>query len=139
MALLPTPTASHVGGTAEQMLARKPSHDGVRTQVTDLRMRLEQLGGTWAEYAGAIARWEQLTGRPAPPHLINGRQLDPRFVEWMMGFPEGWVTDLGMARTIVLRMLGNAVVPAQAALAHELLLDEWPVTGPPVNRHTDLV
>ena len=43
----------------------------------------------------------------------------PEFVEWMMGFPVGW-TD-GLARTHRLRMLGNAVVPQQAALALNLL------------------
>lgn len=44
----------------------------------------------------------------------------PEFVEWMMGMPPGW-TD-GPARTHRLRMLGNAVVPHQAALAMRLLL-----------------
>lgn len=45
----------------------------------------------------------------------------PEFVEWMQGFPVGWTE--GPARTHRLRMLGNAVVPAQAALAIRLLLD----------------
>jgi DNA (cytosine-5)-methyltransferase 1 len=43
----------------------------------------------------------------------------PEFVEWMMGFPAGW-TD-GVKRTQRLKMLGNAVVPQQAAYALELL------------------
>ena len=43
----------------------------------------------------------------------------PEFVEWMMGFPAGW-TD-GISRTQRLKMLGNAVVPQQAALALILL------------------
>lgn len=43
----------------------------------------------------------------------------PAFVEWMMGFPDGW-TD-GVAKTHRLRMLGNAVVPAQGVLALSLL------------------
>jgi len=45
----------------------------------------------------------------------------PEFVEWMMGFPAGWVD--GVSRTQALKMLGNAVVPAQAALALRLLTD----------------
>lgn len=41
------------------------------------------------------------------------------FVEWMMGAPEGLVTDptLGVSRTAMLKMLGNGVVTQQAHLA----------------------
>ena len=45
----------------------------------------------------------------------------PEFVEWMMGFPQDWTE--GVSRTQRLKMLGNAVVPAQAALALRLLTD----------------
>lgn len=76
-------------------------------------------------YAPAIARWERLT-RPAPAPTIpgtNGRpRLSPRFVEWMMGLPEGHVTGHGLRPAQALKMLGNGVVPAQAALALRLLL-----------------
>ena len=40
----------------------------------------------------------------------------------MMGLPEGWVCDVGLSRTAMLKMLGNGVVPQQAALAVDLLL-----------------
>lgn len=43
------------------------------------------------------------------------------FVEWMMGFPEGWVADL--SREDALKALGNAVVPQQAAYALSLLTE----------------
>ena len=46
--------------------------------------------------------------------------LSPRFVEWMMGLPEGWVTDI--PHTHQLKALGNGIVPQQAALALRLLL-----------------
>lgn len=43
------------------------------------------------------------------------------FVEWMMGYPRGWVTGLathmGLKRSAALKALGNAVVPQQAAAA----------------------
>jgi DNA (cytosine-5)-methyltransferase 1 len=41
----------------------------------------------------------------------------------MMGLDEGWVCgdDLDLSRTGALKMLGNGVVPAQAALALTLL------------------
>jgi len=39
-----------------------------------------------------------------------------------MGLDEGWVCDVGLSRTAALKMLGNGVVPQQAALAVDLLL-----------------
>lgn len=70
-------------------------------------------------YAAAVARWAPIVGRDAPAPAIDGR-LNPVFVEWMMGLPEGWVTDL-LPRRHVLRCLGNGVVPQQAAHALRLL------------------
>src|SRR2546430_3648476 len=46
---------------------------------------------------------------------VCSSDLNPEFVEWMMGFPPGWTE--GHSRDARLRMLGNAVVPAVAALA----------------------
>jgi len=61
-------------------------------------------------------------GRAAPPPLIPGtKQLNARMVEWMMGLPDGWVTDLIPNRR-ALKVLGNGVVPQQAALALRALL-----------------
>ncbi|MBP8882719.1 MAG: hypothetical protein KBG77_16650, partial [Dermatophilaceae bacterium] len=45
------------------------------------------------------------------------RRLSPEFVSWMMGLPAGWVTDLGLTRNEELKILGNGVVPQQAAAA----------------------
>jgi len=53
----------------------------------------------------------------------GGGSLNPAFVEWMMGLPEGHVTGLGLSRTAELKMLGNGVVPQQAALAINLLTE----------------
>lgn len=80
----------------------------------------------WGEYAAAIRWWELILGRPAPaPTSFDGRggkrRLSPRFVEWMMGLPEGHVTDVGLTRAQQLKALGNGVVPQQAALALRLL------------------
>jgi DNA (cytosine-5)-methyltransferase 1 len=82
----------------------------------------------WGDYGPAIARWERVIGRPAPAPTETGRtgnpRLAPRFVEWMMGLPDGWVTDpaIGISRNEALRALGNGVVPQQAALALDVLL-----------------
>ena len=80
----------------------------------------------WGPYAEAVARWEVLLGRPAPAATQPGRHgkpvLAPPFVEWLMGLDAGWVTDLDLPRTLALRVLGNGVVPQQAAVALRLLL-----------------
>ncbi|HNV40340.1 MAG TPA: DNA cytosine methyltransferase [Ornithinibacter sp.] len=82
----------------------------------------------WGRYALAIRRWEYLTGRGAPsPTLVSDEgqyRPAPRFVEWLMGLPDGWVTDSGLGLTPPeqLTALGNGVVPAQAAHALRALL-----------------
>lgn len=75
----------------------------------------------WGVYATAIRRWEHNLGRPAPSPTDDRGRLMPAFSEWMMGLPEGWVTDTDTSRTQQLRMIGNAVVPHQAALAWSIL------------------
>lgn len=54
----------------------------------------------------------------------SAAHLPPRFVEWMMGLEDGWVTNPaiwrhvdGNHRNLQLRALGNGVVPPQAAMA----------------------
>ncbi|MEU2171710.1 hypothetical protein ACH47V_32605 [Micromonospora chersina] len=123
---LPTPRASD---------ARGPGHHGdggpdLRTTVAQLAT--SRLGtpdeAAWGIYAPAVARWELLIGRPVPAPTQPGQHgkpvLAPPFVEWLMGLPAHWVTDptLDLPRTGALRVLGNGVVPAQAATALRLLL-----------------
>ena len=89
-------------------------------------------GVAWGDYGPAIARWEHVIGRPAPAPTEPGRtgnpRLAPRFVEWMMGLPDGHVTDpaIGISRNDQLKALGNGVVPQQAALALDVLLKGTP-------------
>lgn len=71
-------------------------------------------------YWPAVARWERIIGRPAPDPTTRAR-LNPRFVEWMMGLPDGWVCDTGVSRTAQLKILGNGVVPQQARAAWNML------------------
>lgn len=65
-----------------------------------------------------LNQWAVHAATPMP----KPRWLNPRFVEWMMGLPDGWVTapDLwedppANPRMLQIRMLGNGVVPRQAA------------------------
>ncbi|WP_447588221.1 hypothetical protein [Microbacterium lacticum] len=62
------------------------------------------------------------TQRDVTPALVSGDgqyRPAPRFVEWLMGLPDGWVTapDLGLTSPEQLTALGNGVVPAQAVHA----------------------
>lgn len=93
---------------------------GRRHEPTDSRRTPDR--SPWLEYAPAIHRWEEVTGRDAPPPTETGQRggdvLSPRFVEWMMGLPAGHVTDTpGLSRSQALKALGNGVVPQQAAHA----------------------
>jgi DNA (cytosine-5)-methyltransferase 1 len=79
----------------------------------------------WGPYEPAIRRWEAILGRPAPDPTETGTRGQPRlsarFVEWMMGLPAGWVTDLPLTRAAQIRLLGNGVVPLQAIAAFRAL------------------
>lgn len=75
-------------------------------------------------YAAAVARWGRVTGRPAPDPVDARGHLAPRFSEWMMGLPAGWVTDVpGIPRNAQLKALGNGVVPQQGAAAFRILYE----------------
>lgn len=65
-----------------------------------------------------LNQWVAHAATPMP----NPRWLNPRFVEWMMGLSDGWVTSPDLwedppanPRMLQIRMLGNGVVPRQAA------------------------
>jgi DNA (cytosine-5)-methyltransferase 1 len=55
------------------------------------------------------------------PNPLDQSKLNPKFVEYMMGLPEGWVTDLPISRAQQFKLLGNGVVPQQAYKALEIL------------------
>jgi len=62
----------------------------------------------------------RLQRTPNPLDLNN--KLSPKFVEYMMGLPAGWVTDLDISRSQQLKLLGNGVVPQQAYKAIQQLM-----------------
>jgi DNA (cytosine-5)-methyltransferase 1 len=62
----------------------------------------------------------QMHMQDIPPTLAEGK-LNAKFVEYMMGLPSGWVTDMNLSRSQQLKILGNGVVPQQAHYALELL------------------
>lgn len=115
--LLGTPrTSSANGATSSQIAAGAP------------KARLEdQVHTTWGKFEPAIHRWEKVINRSAPePTKPDGKEgshrLSSRFTEWMMGVPDGWITDVGLSRVDELKACGNGVVPQQAELALRILL-----------------
>jgi DNA (cytosine-5)-methyltransferase 1 len=82
----------------------------------------------FAGFAPAIARWEHVTGHPAPdptePAPRGGRRLSCRFDEWFMGLPPGHITNVpGITHNDALKLCGNGVVPQQAEAALRWLHD----------------
>ena len=75
----------------------------------------------WGEFTEAIRRWELISGYWSPPPVNHKGHLSPHWVEWMMGFQSGWVTDIIPSRMHALRLLGNSVCPPQAEVALALL------------------
>ena len=125
--LLPTPDT----GTSPNGHGRRGGRPGNGHQSgssLDAAARTLSAAGTataWGEYEPAIRRWERVLGCPAPPPAEPGpggrTRLSAVFAEWMMGIP-GRVTGVpGLPRTARLRIIGNGVVPHQAAAALRLL------------------
>lgn len=116
--LLPTPKAGDADFGTPRTSGRPPE------MSTHLATRLAYRD--FGDYQPAIDRWAGVIGRPAPaPTEVGpkgGARLSPLFVEWLMGLPEGHVTNTGITRAAQLKALGNGVVPQQAAAAVTELL-----------------
>lgn len=119
LTLLPTPAVNDMGdgktvdawdAWTERM---KAEHDNGNGHGKSLAIELQRVESGWGPYTAAVERWEQVIGRPAPaPSEVV------RVREWMMGLPDGWVTDVpGITARECKRALGNGVVPQQAAAA----------------------
>ena len=126
MEMLPTPIVrDYKDGSAAQTRDGKVSTDTVARAVFNSGEVTEI---SWGKFDPAIRRWEAVLGRPAPaPTKPDGKdgshRLSSALTEWMMGLPEGWITDVGLSRVDELKACGNGVVPQQAELALRILLD----------------
>jgi len=115
--LLGTPRTSSANGSTPKQVASGAPKARIEDQV---------LLTNWGKFEPAIRRWEAILGRPAPePTKPDGKEgnyrLSSKFTEWMMGLPDGWITDIGLKRNDELKACGNGVVPQQAELALSLL------------------
>ena len=87
-ALLPTPVVSDAEQSRRDTARGEhwTSHAG--TSLGDVAY-----AQAFGEYAAAVQRHADVVGIDPPEPTIDGR-LSPRFVEWMMMVPAGWVTDM---------------------------------------------
>jgi len=124
LSLLPTPIVrDYKDGQAPSLRDGKVSVDTVGRavmnsgEITDI---------SWGKFEPAIRRWEALTRSAPDPTKPDGKdgahRLSSKFTEWMMGLPDGWITDCGLSRNDELKACGNGVVPQQAELALRMLL-----------------
>ena len=124
LAVLQTPVASEgIKAPAQQSEATKKL-----TGQVWLSNQAKDMETNWGKFEPAIRRWEETIGREAPaPTKPDGKdghhRLSSKFTEWMMGLPEGWITDVGLTRNEELKACGNGVVPQQAELALRVLLE----------------
>lgn len=86
----------------------------------------------WREYEPAILRQEAAFGRLAPlptePGKTGKPRLSARFSEWLMGLPDGWITDTpGITRNEALKAAGNGVVPQQCAAAAQQFVRDFTI------------
>lgn len=92
---------------------------GVSSKYSRTRSITDTYGTQWR-----VPSSNEMSDREIPPPLDQGK-LNAKFVEYMMGLPNGWVTDVGLSRTQQLKILGNGVVPQQAEYALKLLWETY--------------
>lgn len=118
--LLPTPTTQNAGGN-------RWNNRG-EALLPGILMGLD---GRWIsldgdDYGPAIRRWEGILGReaPAPTERTrgDGRGLSARFVEWMQGDDDGWITSVDIPRNKQIKIAGNQAMTRQAVEGYRRLL-----------------
>jgi hypothetical protein len=136
MEMLPTPnTMEHREiKTPEQIAELKAKSPGGYRNLRESVINELDNEINWGKFEPAIRRWEAVLGRPAPePTKPDGKdgshRLSSRFTEWMMGLPDGWITEAGLTRVDELKACGNGVVPQQAELALRILLEGIDLNG----------
>jgi DNA (cytosine-5)-methyltransferase 1 len=117
-------SGSETGGTLER--GRKNARSNRSTSKLGLEPQPEfsYPEGFWGPYGRAVRRWELIIGRPVPAPTIDDRLLNPRFVEWMMGLPDGHVTETMINPKKMRKALGNGVCPPQATAALMIMMPD---------------
>ena len=97
-------------------------HSAAKCTSIDTSVELKPHNRQMSELRKRFTPRSEMHLQAIPPTLDKGR-VSAQFVEYMMGLPKGWVTDIDISWTQQLKMLGNGVVPQQAYYALELLFD----------------
>lgn len=108
------PAADGDGDGREGIAAVDSTHRGVDEQPGD------DADGRSAGACEVSGSDRALGADPGTAGAAPVRRLNPAFVEWMMGFPDGWTASV--SRRARLRLLGNAVQPQVARAAFVGLL-----------------
>jgi hypothetical protein len=125
--ILPTPLASEGTKQDTTITAEERIANGNQVALTNIARSGVVNPEMWGKYEPAIRRWEAILGRMAPAATKpdgkdKAHRLSSKFTEWMMGLPDGWITDCGLTRNEELKLAGNGVVPQQAEIALAILI-----------------
>ena len=95
--------------------------EGSQVSIIDSSIELESSIARMQRLGRESAARRDMHLQDLPSPLDQDEKLNAKFVEYMMGLPNGWVTDLDLSRAQQLKILGNGVVPQQAYYAIQYL------------------
>jgi DNA (cytosine-5)-methyltransferase 1 len=115
---------SIASGLVETIITNTDSHTRTQPRRSNREIRAESIGlrgRSDQRQARGEFRFSLEMDKETIPSPLDEGKLNVKFVEYMMGLPDGWVTDIDLPRSQKLKILGNGVVPQQAYRAIELL------------------
>ena len=112
-----------ISNTASQIIDRsdRNEHRSSTSVIADSNGNEQQRNRTTQRLGSRFNSQSEMRLQRTPNPLDINNKLNATFVEYMMGLPVGWVTDLDISRSQQLKLLGNGVVPQQAYYALGLL------------------
>lgn len=109
-------------GFKDQLQDSQPS-EPIDNSTGHTNNEYQPYNGQMSKLGSRFASRREMSMQEPPSTLDQLGRLNPVFVEYMMGLPKGWVTDLNLSRSQQLKMLGNGVVPQQAEYAIKSLIE----------------
>ena len=101
-------------------------HHVAQCTVINTSSKQQSYNGQMPKLGQRFTSRSEMHMQTIPATLDKGR-VSAEFVEYMMGLPHGWVSDIDISWTQQLKILGNGVVPQQAYHALELLCEDLTV------------